>query len=368
MSKNWDLVPLGNLLTKSEEWIEIKATERYKQVTVKIWGKGVVQRNEVSGTEIAASKRLRVHSGQFILSHIDARHGAFGIIPDCLEGAVVTKDFPVFTANSNKMLPQFLNWMSKTANFIDNCKAASEGTTNRVRLKEDKFLSFKISLPPIEEQRRIVGKVEELAGKIEEARTFCEQTIKETEVIISSSLSHTFDYQTGDSLPNGWSWQLLGDLLSTTLKQRPNEFGRPSTNRKGMTTSPFGTLLQKSEIQSEGIPVLGISNVQVNQFIPGFSDYVTESKAAVLSTYSLEPEDIVIARSGTVGRSCVVPFGLKPNPIMSTNLIRLTLDRQIFSPELLCRLFNGSALVARHIDSECRGSTRSFFTKKAFSF
>ena len=186
MSKNWDLVPLGNLLTKSEEWIEIKATERYKQVTVKIWGKGVVQRNEVSGTEIAASKRLRVHSGQFILSRIDARNGAFGIIPDCLEGAVVTNDFPVFTANSNKMLPQFLNWMSKTANFIDICKAASEGTTNRVRLKEDKFLSFKISLPPIEEQRRIVGKVEELAGKIEEARTLRRDAIKKLDRLLLS--------------------------------------------------------------------------------------------------------------------------------------------------------------------------------------
>lgn len=186
MSKNWDLVPLGELLTKSEEWIEIKATERYKQVTVKIWGKGVVQRNEVAGAEIAASKRLKVHSGQFILSRIDARHGAFGIIPDRLEGAVVTNDFPVFTANSNKMLPQFLNWMSKTASFIDICKAASEGTTNRVRLKEDKFLSFKIPLPLLEEQRRIVAKVEELAEKIEEARSLRKQTVKETKSFVTS--------------------------------------------------------------------------------------------------------------------------------------------------------------------------------------
>jgi len=186
MSKNWDLVPLNELLIKSEEWIEIKPTEKYKQVTVKIWGKGVVQRNEVVGTEIAASKRLKVHSGQFILSRIDARHGAFGIIPDRLDGAVVTNDFPVFTAKSERMLPQFLNWMSKTASFIDICKAASEGTTNRVRLKEDKFLSFEIPLPLIEEQRRIVEKVEKLAGKIEEARSLREQTVKETKSFITS--------------------------------------------------------------------------------------------------------------------------------------------------------------------------------------
>lgn len=37
MSKHWDLVPLGELLNKSNNWIEIKPTEEYKQITVKIW-------------------------------------------------------------------------------------------------------------------------------------------------------------------------------------------------------------------------------------------------------------------------------------------------------------------------------------------
>jgi type I restriction enzyme S subunit len=105
MSKNWDLVPLREILIKSENWIELKPTERYKQVTVKIWGKGVVERNEVTGGEISASKRLQVKSGQFIVSRIDARHGAFGLIPDSLDGAVVTNDFPVFTPN---LLPENL--------------------------------------------------------------------------------------------------------------------------------------------------------------------------------------------------------------------------------------------------------------------
>lgn len=187
MNKDLSLVPLKEILIKSEDWIDINPTEKYKQVTVKIWGKGVVERNEVTGAEIAASKRLKVHYGQFILSRIDARHGAFGLIPNSLEGAVVTNDFPVFTPNSQKILPQFLNWMSKTKDFIELCKAASEGTTNRVRLKEDKFLSMKIPLPPLEEQRRIVARVEEMVGKVQEVRSLKNGIILDSHGLLLSS-------------------------------------------------------------------------------------------------------------------------------------------------------------------------------------
>lgn len=187
MSKDLSLVPLREVLIKSEEWIDINPTEKYKQVTVRIWGKGVVERNEVSGAEIAASKRLKVHYGQFILSRIDARHGAFGLIPNSLDGAVVTNDFPVFTPTIQKILPKFLDWMSKTKDFIELCKAASEGTTNRVRLKEDKFLSMKIPLPPLEEQRRIVSRIEELVGKIEEAQSLRTEIIQDSHKVLLSA-------------------------------------------------------------------------------------------------------------------------------------------------------------------------------------
>src|SRR5713226_5240467 len=105
MSKAWPLVPLGEILTKSEEWTSIKPDELYREVTVRLWGKGVVLRREVAGAEIAADRRLVVRAQQFILSRIDARNGAFGLVPDSLDGAVVSNDFPVFTPNPLRILP-----------------------------------------------------------------------------------------------------------------------------------------------------------------------------------------------------------------------------------------------------------------------
>ncbi len=164
------VVSLGDLLIKSSEWIDILPDQRYQQVTVRLWGQGVVQRNVVTGADIAASKRLMVRSQQFIVSRIDARNGAFGLIPNSLDGAVVSNDFPVFTPDAARILPAYLAWLSKTPAFVELCKAASEGTTNRVRLKEELFLAAKITLPPLDEQQRIVARIEELATKIEEAQ------------------------------------------------------------------------------------------------------------------------------------------------------------------------------------------------------
>ena len=166
----WISYRVGDVLKKSESWVMIDPDSEYQEVTVRLWGKGVVPRGSKLGSEIGASRRLRVEPNQFIVSRIDARNGAFGLIPEELEGAVVTNDFPVFISNSERLIPQFLDWLSKTHGFVAACKKASEGTTNRVRLKEDRFANLQISLPPLSEQYRLVASINSLAAKVEEIR------------------------------------------------------------------------------------------------------------------------------------------------------------------------------------------------------
>jgi type I restriction enzyme S subunit len=161
------MVPLGEVLVRSEEWVPIHPDQRYKEVTVRLWGNGTILRREVLGAEIAASSRLQVHADQFIISRIDARNGASGLIPPDLEGAVVSNDFPVFSPVLTKLQPTYLNWLSKTKHFVELCRAASEGTTNRVRLKEDRFLATPIPLPALAEQRRLVERIDAL-GRAQE--------------------------------------------------------------------------------------------------------------------------------------------------------------------------------------------------------
>jgi type I restriction enzyme, S subunit len=81
-------------------------------------------------------RRFVANAGQFITSRIDARNGAMGLVPKSLDGALVTNDFPLFDLNTERLEPRFLGWLCRAADFIELCRPASEGTANRVRLKE----------------------------------------------------------------------------------------------------------------------------------------------------------------------------------------------------------------------------------------
>ena len=159
----WPTVALGDVLRPSAEVVDIDPLTEYKEVTVKLWGKGAVLRRLAKGSEIGATRRFKVKAGQFILSRIDARNGAFATIPDGLDGAVVSNDFPVFNADESKLHMPYLDWYSKTSDFVELCQRASEGTTNRVRLKEDRFMASSFPLPPLAEQRRLVAMIQSRA-------------------------------------------------------------------------------------------------------------------------------------------------------------------------------------------------------------
>jgi type I restriction enzyme S subunit len=193
MNAVWPTVTLGDVLRRSEHIIPLHPEETYKEVTVRINGKGVVERRKVQGVEIAADRRYQAKSGQFIISRIDARHGASGLIPDELDGAVVTNDFPLFDVAKDRLDGEFLGWMSKTAAFVELCKRASEGTTNRVRLSEDRFKALNIPLPPLDEQHRIVERIEELSAKVEEARGLRSLTLDELVALRSTQTRKVFE-------------------------------------------------------------------------------------------------------------------------------------------------------------------------------
>ena len=158
---------VGDFLRRSDDWIETRPDERYKQITARLWGKGLTLRGEALGSEIAANRQIRARAGQFLLSRIDARHGAYGIVPEGLDGALVSNDFPCFDIDAETVLPGYFLWYSRTEAFIDLCRRSSEGSTNRVRLKEAAFLDMQIEAPPLAEQHRIVARLDRVAGLVE---------------------------------------------------------------------------------------------------------------------------------------------------------------------------------------------------------
>ncbi|WP_111733909.1 restriction endonuclease subunit S [Roseovarius amoyensis] len=177
-------ISIDEFLTKSEDWVPVQPDQRYKQITAKLWGKGLTLRGEVQGSAIAAARQYKAKAGQFLISRIDARHGAFGIVPANLDGALVSNDFPCFDIDSSKVLPHFFEWYSRTPEFVDLCRRASEGSTNRVRMKEDKFLKMSIPLLSLDEQRDIVQKLDDVSALVDERRREIETAERETHAML----------------------------------------------------------------------------------------------------------------------------------------------------------------------------------------
>lgn len=178
---------LRDVLIRQKEAITVEDDVEYKRITIKMNGNGVLLRDEVIGEDIGTKRQFLVNSDQFVLSKIDARNGAFGIVPKSCDGAIITGNFWTFDVNSELADVKYLDFMSKTPEFKDFCVIASEGTTNRKYLDENKFLDKQIFLPSLAEQKRVVAKALKFKNKIELAQKIRIEILSDLHVLLTSA-------------------------------------------------------------------------------------------------------------------------------------------------------------------------------------
>lgn len=82
-AEDWKKTNLAEFLTESR--ILGNKGDVARKITVKLWGKGVYEKNETIEGSIN-TQYYRRKSGQFIYSKLDFLNQAFGVIPDHLNG------------------------------------------------------------------------------------------------------------------------------------------------------------------------------------------------------------------------------------------------------------------------------------------
>lgn len=177
MIETWTNTALSELLVQKSESVVVIPELDYKQVTVKVKHRGVALRQVIKGIDIGSSQYL-ASKGDFIISKIDARNGSMGLIPEELDNSIVTGDFPLFQF-TERLNPIFFNYYTSLPVFDEACQKASAGSTNRRRLKMDVFRKIEIPLPPIEEQNRIVNKLEMVKNNSDNIRKTRKQQAKD---------------------------------------------------------------------------------------------------------------------------------------------------------------------------------------------
>jgi type I restriction enzyme S subunit len=192
MTRIWPEVELDNLLTRSVDRVQIDPDALYREITVRMWGKGVCLRRLLKGSEMSGVRRFVASRGHFIVARIGAEKGAMGLVPPDLSGALVSSDFLLFAIDQQRLLPSFLGWYSKTRTFREACAKVSEGTT-RIRLQEKGFLALTIPLPPLDQQKRAVASIERLEELIDEARVLQKQAAEESGDIVPQAAARLFE-------------------------------------------------------------------------------------------------------------------------------------------------------------------------------
>lgn len=85
-----------------------------------------------------------------------AWEGALGVVPIECDGMVVSPEFPVFTINTDEVLPEVLDIYFRTPEIWPVLAEISGGTNaRRRRLQPSTFLNYQMPVPPMDTQLKL---------------------------------------------------------------------------------------------------------------------------------------------------------------------------------------------------------------------
>lgn len=212
-NEDFKLERIGSFLLRNKTQVVVDDETTYKRVTIRLYNKGIKVRDTEIGKNIGTKKQFIIKQGQFLMSKIDARNGAFGIATEDVDKAIITADFFAYDIDETKIIPQFLVLLTTTKQFQRFAQSASSGTTGRQRMDEKKFLDVKIPLPSLKRQIEISdeylnkkNKAIELNNNIENYKSQIEKAIfNDLDIVknVSNTNTHILQFIKYQNL-NSW--------------------------------------------------------------------------------------------------------------------------------------------------------------------
>jgi type I restriction enzyme, S subunit len=332
MIKAWQPTKLGEVLKPNTRSETLIADKEYKLLGVRLDGNGAFHRETKKGMDIGAKSLNKVQAGDFIYSRLFAWRGAFGVIDESLSGGYVSNEFPTFTYDQTRLDNHFLKYWFLLPDVLRQVEADCTGSTplTRNRYKEHFFLNLEVPLPSLAEQQRIVGRIEALAGKVEEARRLRETAVIESSRLVVSLLRTIFDEANWPEVP-------LAELLD-------------EDTRNGIGRKPLD--------EPTGVPILRISaGTSRSDAIVDETDhkYITVTKKE-LEAYTLKKGDLLACRfNGNlhyVGRFSLYQGFSNKVQVYPDKLIRFRVNRVKALPEYV-RIAANSPQVRKVIEGFC---------------
>ena len=338
-AKNYPLVPLGEVLTHRKEFITINDTEIYKRCRVQSHAKGIVLRDTVPGAEINTKRQQVCRKNEFLVAEIDAKVGGFGIVPEELEGAIVSSHYFLFEINEEKLDRRWLHYVIQTAPFRE--QVAAQGSTNYAAIRPSHVLGYTIPLPPsLAEQQRIVAHIEALAEKIEQARGLRQLAVAEAKY-----------------LHNGAAQYLLSNLPKALF----------SPLRDIVAIKGGGTPSKANpEYWNGNIPWVSPKDMKRREIFDA-EDHISEDATLFSPARILEPGAVLIVVRGMI-MAHTIPSAILRVPAAINQDMKALIPSACLAPDYLCAaLWAYNSRLLALIESSTHG-TRKFETPKLLDF
>jgi type I restriction enzyme S subunit len=226
------------------------------------------------------------------------------LVPD-FEGHCSTEIFPI--KPSIKLSREYLLYWFLSDETVDRINATCTGA-RMPRADMNEVLGFDFPLPPLSEQQRIVGILDEAFENIATAKATADRNIQNAHALSESYLQSVFS-------PRGKGW------ISTALG-----------SVCGFVRGPFGGSLKKSIFVAHGYAVYEQQHAIYNQF-DNVRYFIDKAKFMEMKRFELLPNDLIMSCSGTMGRVAIVPEGIKKG-IINQALLKLTPTTKILNTYL----------------------------------
>ncbi len=200
MASGWQEVPFAEILNPISNPVPVERNKTYRILGMRWYAQGLFIKEDKPGQLIQANELFRVEKDDFVYNRLFAWKGSFGIVDDLTAGGYVSGEFPCFHVVSTKADPKFILYYLSQEPIWDEIGRISSGQTSisRLRLKVPDFLGMKIPLPPLDEQRRIVARIEALAARVNEAQRLRKEALEREEFLLRSVL---FSKTSGEPAP-----------------------------------------------------------------------------------------------------------------------------------------------------------------------
>lgn len=216
-------------------------------------------------------------------------------------------------------------------------KREGKQTTNLASINRQKLRALPLPLPPLDEQKRIVAKIEELFSELDAGEESLRKARRQLGTYRQSLLKQAFE----GSLTASWREQnphLLEsrDVASVgTLERLPPQWR--SINLGSVTENPIYGTAKKCAYEIAGVGVLRIPNV-VNEAIDSTDLKFAEFTEDEIASYALKAGDLLMIRSNgsvsIVGR-CALVEAKHTEFLFAGYLIRLRPIKALIDPEFL---------------------------------